>query len=82
MDDPDPKRGPPDYAGANPRVGLCAMCRHVRIVTNRRGSHFYLCRLAESDPTFRRYPPLPVLVCRGFQPTESSDGRPDDRDDQ
>jgi len=49
-------------------VGLCAMCIHVHIVENRRGSRFYRCRLAEVDPSFPRYPALPVLVCRGYEP--------------
>jgi hypothetical protein len=51
-------------------VGLCAMCTHVHIVQNRRGSRFYRCRLAEADPSFPRYPALPVLVCRGYEPAE------------
>jgi len=51
--------------------GLCGRCRHVRRVENRRGSTFYLCRLAEVDPRFRRYPPLPVLRCAGFEPEEA-----------
>lgn len=47
--------------------GLCGRCQHVRRVENRRGSTFYLCRLSEVDPRFRRYPPLPVLRCAGFK---------------
>lgn len=48
-------------------MGLCASCRHVRRTGNRRGSVFYLCTLAGSDPRFRRYPPLPVLSCAGYE---------------
>jgi hypothetical protein len=48
------------------RVGLCARCTHVHIVENRRGSRFYRCRLADVDPAFPRYPPLPVLLCPGY----------------
>ncbi|HEY3280360.1 MAG TPA: hypothetical protein VGJ83_07585 [Gemmatimonadales bacterium] len=48
-------------------VGLCAACRWVRIVTNRRGSTFYRCARAETDPRFVRYPPLPVLTCPGYE---------------
>ena len=55
------------------RVGLCARCAHVHVIENRRGSHFYRCRLADVDPAFRRYPPLPVLSCPGFT-TESEVG--------
>lgn len=50
------------------RVGLCATCRWTREVTNRRGSTFYRCLLADSDGRFVRYPPLPVLTCPGFEP--------------
>jgi hypothetical protein len=54
------------------RVGLCARCVNVHIIENRRGSHFYRCRLADIDPAFRRYPPLPVLSCPGFVPENSA----------
>lgn len=43
------------------------MCRHHRIVGNRRGSRFYLCELAKTDPGFKRYPPLPVVRCSGYE---------------
>lgn len=56
-------------------VGLCATCRWVRIVTNRRGSLFYRCLRADTDARFKRYPPLPVLECPGYDrrdpPTEA-----------
>jgi hypothetical protein len=48
-------------------VGLCASCRWVRVVTSRRGSTFYRCARAETDPRFVRYPPLPVLTCPGYE---------------
>jgi hypothetical protein len=48
-------------------VGLCATCQWMRTVTNRRGSVFYRCGRAESDPRFVRYPPLPVLTCPGYE---------------
>jgi hypothetical protein len=54
-------------------VGLCADCRHARPQETRRGSVFWRCRLAETDPRFVRYPPLPVTACPGHEP-----GRPDD----
>ena len=47
-------------------VGLCATCTWVRIAKNRRGSVFYRCGRAETDPRFVRYPPLPVLQCPGY----------------
>ena len=48
-------------------VGLCRNCRWMRPVTNRRGSTFTRCALAETDPRFVRYPPLPVLSCPGYE---------------
>ena len=48
--------------------GLCAGCRHVRVVESQRGSRFYLCELSRVDPRFPRYPRLPVLACAGYEP--------------
>ena len=45
-------------------AGLCATCGHVRRVTSDRGSVFYLCQLSKVDPSFPKYPRLPVLECR------------------
>jgi hypothetical protein len=28
---------------------------------------FYLCRRSADDPSFPRYPRLPVVACRGFE---------------
>lgn len=50
------------------RVGLCAACTHVQVVTSSRGSTFYMCRLSETDPRFQRYPVLPVVACAGYAP--------------
>jgi len=38
-----------------------------------RGSTFWLCAKAESDPHFPKYPRLPVLGCAGYAP---EGGRP------
>jgi len=57
-------RTPPTPAD---RVGLCRTCAHVQVVTSSRGSFFYLCRLADVDPRFRRYPSLPVVTCVGYK---------------
>ncbi|HXO21389.1 MAG TPA: hypothetical protein VOA87_15865 [Thermoanaerobaculia bacterium] len=50
--------------------GLCARCRHLRLQASDR-SVFVRCGLAETDPRFPRYPPLPVLDCEGYQPAEA-----------
>jgi hypothetical protein len=52
---------------ARPPAGLCDRCRHQRIVRNTRGSEFSLCERSRSDPSFPRYPRLPVESCRGFE---------------
>jgi hypothetical protein len=60
-------------------VGLCATCKWVRIVRNRRGSVFYRCLRAETappDPRFVRYPPLPVLSCPGYDRRGPGDADP------
>ncbi len=49
-------------------AGLCDSCRHQRLVPNPRGSVFSLCERSRTEPEFRRYPPLPVLRCPGYEP--------------
>ena len=49
-------------------VGLCTTCRHVETIVSIRGSTFFLCQLALTDPRFAKYPTLPVLACEGYQP--------------
>ncbi len=47
-------------------IGLCAHCRHARIVETPR-SRFWLCDKSRHDPAFPRYPRLPVLACAGHE---------------
>jgi hypothetical protein len=56
--------------------GLCPYCRHVRIVRSDRGSVFYRCLMADVDPRFPKYPPLPVLQCAGYEEAEVPDATP------
>ena len=42
-------------------AGQCATCIHGRAVQTRRGSVFVLCQRAATDPTYTRYPRLPVI---------------------
>jgi hypothetical protein len=57
--------------GCSPRdtVGLCASCVHAATVASSKGSVFWLCRLSETNPAFKKYPALPVVVCAGFERT-------------
>jgi len=54
-------------------VGLCFTCRWVRTATNRRGSTFYRCARAETDPRYVRYPPLPMRACPGYEAGDPSE---------
>jgi hypothetical protein len=47
--------------------GLCGTCHWARSATNRRGSVFFRCLRAETDPRFVRYPSLPVRRCIGYE---------------
>ena len=55
-------------------AGLCPTCRHRRLVGNRKGSLFTLCRLSEEDRRYPRYPPLPVLRCDGYEERAEGSG--------
>ncbi len=61
-----------------PPAGLCERCRHGERLASRR-SQYLRCGRADIDPSFTRYPLLPVLACRGFDtpdpgPGEGRDG--------
>ncbi|MEP7049647.1 MAG: hypothetical protein ABJB12_04810 [Pseudomonadota bacterium] len=51
------------------RVGLCAICTHARVIESVRGSEFWLCERSKNDARFKKYPPLPVRACLGFERT-------------
>lgn len=65
-----PRLGPtaettPAPIGAPDPVGLCRDCRHAREVPADQAT-YWLCRRAADDPSFPRYPRLPIRTCRGF----------------
>lgn len=64
------RRPAADLADLPTPPGLCATCVHRRLIASTR-STFLLCGLAEVDPRFPRYPPLPVVECGGYR-----EGRP------
>jgi len=49
------------------KVGLCADCNFMRKMESDRGSVFYLCQRSATDPSYPKYPRLPVLQCAGYQ---------------
>lgn len=48
--------------------GLCASCGHGLVRPTARGTRYLRCLLASRDPSFEKYPRLPVLACRGYEP--------------
>jgi hypothetical protein len=40
----------------------CHRCVHLRLVRSGRGSTFLMCQ----EPTLPKYPPQPIVRCRGF----------------
>jgi hypothetical protein len=48
-------------------AGLCERCTHGRRVESKRGSTFWMCARSQTDASFRKYPQLPVVDCRGFE---------------
>ena len=46
---------------------LCKSCVNVREVVSGTGSTFMLCRLAQTDKRFPKYPPQPVVRCDGYE---------------
>ena len=49
------------------QAGLCDRCAHQKVIRNTRGSTFSLCERSKADPSFPKYPPLPVVRCAGFE---------------
>ena len=60
---PRPDSGP-EPPIADP-IGLCRDCRYAREVPAERAT-YWLCRRSVDDPTFPKYPRLPIRACRGF----------------
>jgi hypothetical protein len=52
--------------------GLCGGCLFQRVVPTTRGSLFSLCERAAEDPSFPRYPRIPVGSCAGFHARPAS----------
>jgi len=49
------------------RVGLCALCRHARVIRSAKDSEFWLCERSKHDLRFAKYPALPRRACEGFE---------------
>jgi hypothetical protein len=58
---------PAGYARRVVEAGLCAACRHARVVPGA-NSRFWLCERSRTDARYPRYPRLPVRRCPGHEP--------------
>jgi len=49
---------------------LCDFCRHTKEVVSGKGARFLLCQKSVADHRYPKYPPQPVIQCRGFERNE------------
>jgi hypothetical protein len=68
--------------GESGQAGLCEQCVHHSVVLSRRGNRFHRCGRSKTDPSYPKYPRLPVLQCGGFVSSESGNGRRNDTKEQ
>jgi hypothetical protein len=54
-------------------VGQCKACEYGREITSSHRSTFWRCDRSLTDPSFLKYPRLPVLNCRGYEPRVSGE---------
>ena len=57
-----------DVAWYERPLGLCSTCRHQKLIHSGRGSTFSMCLRHRDDPSYPKYPRLPVRVCPGHEP--------------
>ncbi|MDD5302862.1 MAG: cysteine-rich CWC family protein [Elusimicrobia bacterium] len=50
------------------RVGDCFACSHSKTLKTKSGSAMFLCGRAEDEPSYARYPALPLLGGPGRSP--------------
>jgi len=48
--------------------GLCARCRHARPFQSGKGVTYLACEKNRTDPSFPKFPALPMRECAGFEP--------------
>ena len=56
-------------------AGLCNDCQHCRRIESDKGSKFLLCQLSKVDPSFAKYPRLPVMRCAGYLKSAVVEGK-------
>jgi phosphinothricin acetyltransferase len=52
-------------------LGLCSTCVHQKIIRSGRGSTFSMCLRHKTEPSYPKYPRLPVVACPGHEPKPS-----------
>ena len=58
-------------------AGICATCRHQKLIRNTRGSTFSMCERAKDEPErYPKYPRIPVAACPGYEPTRPASSPP------
>ncbi len=55
-------------------VGLCETCSFHTLITTKEKNTFHLCEKGKTDPSFVKYPRLPVLECSGYRSTKDTKG--------
>ena len=50
------------------RVGDCLDCAHAKTLKTKSGSAIFMCGRAEKEPSYARYPALPLRDCPGRLP--------------
>jgi hypothetical protein len=59
---------------SDPAIGLCSNCSHCRVVPGGR-STFYMCQRSLTEPEYPKYPRLPMVSCRGYEPAPPKAGQ-------
>lgn len=57
-----------------PIIGLCESCQYVRRTINSRGSVFFLCEAHKTHPELPKYPSVPVVSCKYYEPDTNGRG--------
>ena len=72
--EPLPRARPPADGLSVLGAGLCASCRHQKLIRNGRAARSSRCACARGPtPRYPKYPRLPVLACRGHEPLRPGD---------
>jgi hypothetical protein len=67
MSEASGKKAEDEARRARDAAGLCADCRHAQKIVSDRGANFLLCGLSFGNPSFAKYPALPVRSCAGYE---------------